>query len=65
MRILSDLVGAALGCGQVLVGIRCPHVEQLDVPVTSAVLSEGVVDVRGLAALDIRIKIQRIREEDF
>ena len=29
--LLSDLVDAAFGCGQVLVGIRCPYVEKSDV----------------------------------
>ena len=44
---------AAFGRGQGLVGVRCPHVEQFDVTVASVVLSEGVVDVCGLADLDV------------
>ena len=65
--LLGDLVDAALGCGQVLVGIRCPHVEQIDVSVAPAVLSEGVVDVRGLADLDVhdlQARILQVRNPD-
>lgn len=46
-------MNTALGRGEGLLWIRCPHVEQLDVPAASAVLSEGVIDVGGLADLDV------------
>jgi hypothetical protein len=46
-------VDAALGGGEGLVGVRRPHVEQFDVAVAPAVLAEGVLDVGGLADLDV------------
>jgi len=51
--LLGDRVDAALGGGEGLVGVRRPHVEQFDVAVAPAVLSERVVDVGGLADLDV------------
>ena len=50
---LGDRVDAALGGGEGLVGVRRPHIEQFDVAVAPAVLAEGVVDVGGLADLDV------------
>ena len=50
---LGDRVDAALGGGEGLVGVRRPHVEQFDVAVAPAVLAEGVLDVGGLADLDV------------
>ena len=51
--LLGDRMDAAFGGGEGLVGVRCPHVEQFDVAVTPAVLAEGVLDVGGLADLDV------------
>ena len=51
--LLGDGMDAALGSGEGLVGVRRPHVEQFDVAVAPAVLAEGVVDVGGLADLDV------------
>ena len=50
---LGDRVDAAFGGGEGLVGVRRPHVEQFDVAVAPAVLAEGVLDVGGLADLDV------------
>ena len=50
---LGDRVDTALGGGEGLIWIRRPHVEEFDVAVAPAVLAEGVVDVGGLADLDV------------
>ena len=43
----------ALGGGEGLVGVRRPHVEQFDVAAAPAVLADGILDVCGLADLDV------------
>lgn len=64
---LGDRVDAAFGGGEGLVGVRRPHVEQFDVAVATAVLAEGVVDVRGLADLNVhylQARILQVRNPD-
>ena len=66
-ELLGDFVDTAFDRRKGLVGIRRPHVEQLDVPVAPAVLSESVVDVRGLADLDVynlRTRVLQMRNPD-
>ena len=53
---------AALSGGEGLVGVRRPHVEQFDVAVAPAVLAEDVVDVGGLADLDVHDFESRVFE---
>ena len=64
---LGDCVDAAFGGGEGLVGVRGPHVEQFDVAVAPAVLAEGVVDVGGLADLDVHYfeaRVLQVRNPD-
>jgi len=65
--LLGDVVDAALGRREGLVGIRAPHIEEFDVPVAAAVLAEGGVDVRGLADLDVhdlQARVLQMRNPD-